>query len=743
VTVQDTTGLSAVLGRTPPFDRANAEALAAVAPHLRQLHYAAGDVVVAQGDEADSVYVVVDGTLSVRIAGPDGSEIEVAALGPGAVVGEIAVVAGGRRSATVAADTTSELLELSGQGITELLDAAPELAATISEEAIRRLRHAQFARFAADLFPGVDPSARAAIGAAVDWRRLGAGELLFDPGDPADAAYVVVAGRLKVTVTRDGQTHRRELAAGELLGESALISDAPRAGRVEAVRDTDLAVLPRAVFDRLVVDHPAAMMDVTRSLIARERGEHPSRSSHTSVAIALLPTYDGFDMRLLASRLAETLGAAGDILHLWSARVDSLMGRAGIAQSGRDEAGGVRLTHWLDEIAAQHAFVLFELDREWSPWNDRVLRHADRVVVLARASDDPAPGPAEARLRDHPAAGTLRTTLVLFHDRKTEVPQGTATWLEQRDVTDHLHLRDDDATEIARLGRMLAGTATSLVLGGGGARGFAHLGVIRAMRELGIPIDMIGGASMGSIMAVPVAADWPVEEFVPRLQPTFRHLLDYTLPMVSLVSGKRITRAIRSHVGDIQIEDLWRPFFCVSTNLTAAEAVVHDRGPLATALRASVAIPGVIPPVSLDGDLLIDGGVLDNLPIALMRDRNPTGHVVAVDVIPPRGARAKGDVGMSVSGWGLAMRKVVPGVRAPRLPGLAMTLLGSTLVTSMRDRNHHRLNQSADLFLDIDVRGQGLLDFDAIVEVSESGYQAALPRLASWLETGVDPGSPD
>ncbi len=251
------------------------------------------------------------------------------------------------------------------------------------------------------------------------------------------------------------------------------------------------------------------------------------------------------------------------------------------------------------------------------------------------------------------------------------------------------------------------------------------------MEELGIPIDLVGGTSIGSPLGAGIAMDVPDAEFADYIAERFSNLLDYTIPVVSLVKGERITASINEALTGWDFEDLWRPFFCMSTDLTLAREVVHDSGDLARAVRASVAIPGVIPPVADGTSLLVDGGVLNNLPGDVMRRRNPTGTVIGVDVAPPSGPRAKGDPGLSVSGW-QALRTMAS-KRKNEWPGITAMLLRTMITASVRERQRSVERGDFDLYLDLDLRGVSLLDFGAVHEVAQAGYEAAAPRLEAWL----------
>jgi len=328
-----------------------------------------------------------------------------------------------------------------------------------------------------------------------------------------------------------------------------------------------------------------------------------------------------------------------------------------------------------------------------------------------------------------------RTTLVLLHPADAEDPRETIRWLESRPATDHLHVRQDHQPHLARLARIASGRAVSLVLGGGGARGFAHLGVIQALRELNIAVDMVAASSIGAPLALSVALEFSDDEVVERSGSYFAGLKDYTIPVVAVLKGKAITERIYASTDGRDFEDCWVPFFCISTSVARAEDVVHHSGPMGPAIRASVSIPGVLPPVALDGDVLIDGATINNLPVDRMREANPTGTIIAIDVSRTDATPAASSFPPHTSGWKalpFRLRRSEPGSSPPRI---GATLAASSLVGANQIKNRQLDEQIADLYLALDVH-LALLDFSPTNARlgAKIGYEASFAALEAWRD---------
>ena len=438
-------------------------------------------------------------------------------------------------------------------------------------------------------------------------------------------------------------------------------------------------------------------------------------------------------VRGLAADLVRALAAFGPTLHLTASVVDELLDTPAASNTPAEGAGNVRLAAWLSEQEQRHRVVVYEADRDATEWTRRCLRQADRVVFVGRAASDPAPL-NEVEAAFWPSGVATKSALVLVHEPAVGRPSGTERWLEHRPVDSYYHLRGGVVLDIERLARHLLGRATSVVLSGGGARGFAHIGVLRALDEAGVPVDLVGGASQGAIIGALYALghdhrsilDVVRRDFVDR---GIQGLRDCTLPIVSLFNGRRAVQMVKTMFAETRIEDLWLSYFCVSSNLTRASCEVHRTGVLHKCLRASAGVPGFYPPFPFNGDLLVDGGVLNNLPVDVARELS-AGPVIAVDVAAPDDLTTRVGGFDSMSGWRLLAERLNPFASAPRLPNIAQILARAATLASIYHCESAR--RVADLYLQPPVERFGMLEWKALDDIAELGYRYAVEQIAGW-----------
>ena len=564
------------------------------------------------------------------------------------------------------------------------------------------------------LFAALPPSAIEGLAAEAEWLELPGGTVLFEEGDVSDGLYVVVQGRVRATAG-EGRVFA-EMGRGEPVGELGLLIDEPRSATVQAIRDSLLLRLTTAAFERLVHEAPHAMLPlarvVARRLVDSQAGRR-STSPITAVAVvSLLPPaahaelLDGLLGRMRVTSKADVL-RAGDL----------------------DDDASLAAT--VDAEDAAEGVLLLDVGNEPSVWASRCLRQADRVILLAEADAPVDLGPSAALFDELDASGCHPTEeLVLLHPSGRGLPRGTAAWLALRPFAGHHHLRRGRAADNARLARHLLGRSVGLVLGGGGAKGFAHIGAYRALLAAGTPIDLVGGSSAGAVMAAQIALGWTPDEMQEINRREWRGArVDhrYTVPLVSLLSVRSAVPMFERMFGDAGLEDLWLPCFATTVDLSTCELTAQRRGPATRWVRASASPPGIWPPV-LDerGQLHVDGGVLDNLPVSFMRD-SQVGRIATVNVSPYTVMAYDGveSVPTTPGAW----LRALPRARGPvALPNIVRILHRTAVVTSLGVQA--RARALSDLYVQPDLSAFGLGDYGVMDRIVALGQAEATARIA-------------
>lgn len=471
-------------------------------------------------------------------------------------------------------------------------------------------RAVDWLRDCADL-SGIDPLALEALALAAVHFSLPAGYLLFEAGSHPDGVYLLASGRLGVkTAPKSGFT--AEIAHGELVGETGWLLGTQRSATVVALRDSELLLIPNEELDRIAERSTHFSLALARLCARRLR--HSNRQDYKpkrAHIFALVPNSIEVDVAELATRLVEELGKSGRTELVWDARATT------------------HTAIWFNRIEEINDYVVYVANWTASGWTRQCCRQADVILMAAPATGSIYSWPegiAEAAI-----ARGARVELALLHQACIE-PGSAAIWLKTLPAALHHHIVE--LADYGRVARLLMRRGVGLVLSGGGARGFAHLGIIRALREARVPIDFLGGASIGAIIAAGVAMGWSDEEMRLRYRRSFvdtNPINDYTFPFLALTRGKKVTRLLEREYGGVLIEDLRHPYFCVSANLTTGLLLEHREGRISQALRASVAIPGVMPPVFHERGVLVDGAAINNLPVDIMQGHAP-GFVIGSDV---------------------------------------------------------------------------------------------------------------
>ena len=711
---------------------------------LREQTILDGATLIERGATDDCLYVVVSGRLEVAIC-VDNAEKALTKCGPGELVGEVAFLTGQPRSATISALEVTRVLRLARVDFDAVgrrhPEAAADMRAVLSHRLLRSLLGSGLRQ--AGLFGTLDESVLSALEPDFEMVTLQAGEILFRQGALGDSLYLVISGRLRVVIKEDdgGQRPVAELGRGETVGEMAVLGGEFRSATVYAVRDTNLAKLSRANFDRHLATYPLAIAPVfTKTIVARLRQQTsgPRFGGERLNTIAVAPASVDVDLERFCTRLTAALSSYGRCLHLSSSRLDSLLW-PGASQAPGDHHATSVVAERLAILEADHRYVIYQTDDSGSSWTRRCARQADHILLVADNSADPEPRDVERVMQVAPGVPGAKQSLVLLHADASRLPSGTSRWLAPRQVDAHYHVRPNGEGDVERLARVLTRQAVGLVLGGGFARGLGHAGIVRALEELAIPIDFVGGTSMGAAIGALCAMGYNAERMLRDASEGMARAFqgDFTLPLVALMSGRGIARAVHEQVGVLDIEDTWLPYFNVSANLTRGRKQVHTRGSLARSVLASTRAPGVYPPIVWDGDLLVDGGIVDNLPAGVMKEFSKGAKVIAVDVSPTIDRTMTADYGFEVSGWRALRDRLNPFAKG-KVEALTMTrILLRTM--SFGDASRQTTGRAvADLYIKAPLEGFKINDFKRAREMADATYASALPHIRAW-QSGVQP----
>lgn len=538
----------------------------------------------------------------------------------------------------------------------------------------------------------------------IEWFSLPGGTTLFSTGQLVDGLYVVVNGALGVYSVRPGGGSQLtgRVCAGEIVGETEVITGRNRSVTVVALHDTEVARLSVGTFEKLAAAHPQTLRHLIKVVGARLEALRHGGGAQTRVTpkvLVVVPNGPDVDAVRFATALAQYLREKG---------------RTEIVLSS---LAGDRTSHWFHRLERSNDFVVYVSDSQPTNWSRLCLRRADVALLLARNESAPREWRVfEAQSAMDKAAPPAEIVLLGDGSRCTEISR---RWATLHSARRHHHVRSP--SDIARVARLVTGRALAVVLSGGGARGFAQIGVMRALQSARLPVDAIGATSIGAIIGAGWAAGWTYAEMKERVHRSFvdtNPLGDYTLPFVSLVAGRRVNHLLRAEFGDTHIEDLLLPFFCVSANLTNGQAAVHRYGPLWQWLRASVAIPGVLPPLFAQKQVHVDGATINNLPVDIMRD-GLDAAVVAVDVGADRTFETNAEMSEMPNIW-----RLLPWLRRerPRV-NILQILLRSGMINSAASTIAQR--ELADLVLKPPLERIDLLDWKSFDRAIELGYRYA------------------
>uniref|UniRef100_A0AC11C6D2 Patatin like phospholipase domain containing 7 n=1 Tax=Ovis aries TaxID=9940 RepID=A0AC11C6D2_SHEEP len=732
------------------------------------LHVPGGTVVLKQGDQDTSILFVVSGLLHVYQRKIDSEEDTFLFMArPGEMVGQLAVLTGEPLIFTIKANRDCSFLSISKAHFYDIMRRQPAVVLSVAHTVVRRV--SSFVR---------------QIDFALDWMEVEAGRAIYRQGDKSDCTYIVLSGRLRAVIQKDDGKKRLagEYGRGDLVGVVETLTRQARATTVHAIRDSELAKLPEGALNSIKRQYPQVVTRLIRLLgekilgslqqgaaAGHQFGFHTVGSKWDSgnpasnlSTVAVMPVSEDVPLTAFTLELKHALSAIGPALLLTS---DSIKQRLG--SGALDSIHEYRLSSWLGQQEDIHRIVLYQADSTLTPWTQCCIRQADCILVVGLGEQEPRVGELERMLET--SAVRAQKQLALLHRQDGPAPARTAEWLNMRGwCSGHLHLccprrvfsrrslpklvelyervcqrPPDRHSDFSRLARVLTGNAIALVLGGGGARGCAQVGVIRALTECGIPVDMVGGTSIGAFMGALYSEERSysqirirAKQWAEDMMSMVKTMLDLTYPITSMFSGAGFNSSISSVFKDRQIEDLWIPYFAVTTDISASAMRVHTDGSLWRYVRASMSLSGYMPPLCdpKDGHLLMDGGYVNNLPADVARSMGAK-VVIAIDV----GSRDETDLtnyGDALSGWWLLWKRWNPLATKVKVLNMAEIQTRLAYVCCVRQLEMVKSSEYCE-YLRPPIDSYGTLEFSKFDEICEVGYQHGRTVFDIWGRSGV------
>ncbi|KAJ5087188.1 Lysophospholipase nte1 [Penicillium angulare] len=522
---------------------------------------------------------------------------------------------------------------------------------------------------------------------------------------------------------------------------------------------------------RDLVEHPLSEKGLEQGHVG---GVQTATSTVNLRTVTILPVTAGVPVVEFGHRLLNALhqiGVTRGVTSLNQAAILNHLGRHAFSKMGK-----LKLSQYLADLEEKYGLVLYIADTNVNaPWTQTCIAQADSILLVGVAEASPRIGEYERFLLGMKT--TARKELVLLHSERYCSPGLTRQWLKNRlwingghhhiqmafrltaepshpqakkfgtvlkkrvqtlqaEIQKYTSRRIQQSPvyspqtpfkgDFHRLARRLCGKSVGLVLGGGGARGISQVGVIKALEEAGIPIDIIGGTSIGSFIGALYARDADVvpmygraKKFSGRMGSMWRFALDLTYPTVSYTTGHEFNRGIFKTFGDSQIEDFWLEFYCNTTNISRSRAEYHSSGYVWRYVRASMSLAGLIPPICDEGSMLLDGGYIDNLTVAHMKSLG-ADVIFAVDVgsLDDNTPQGYGD---SLSGFWSMLNRWNPFSSLPNPPTLSEIQARLAYVSSI-DNLERAKNLTGCLYMRPPIDPYGTLDFGKFDEIYQVGY---------------------
>ncbi len=541
---------------------------------------------------------------------------------------------------------------------------------------------------------------------------LSAGKFVCRQHELDPTLYIALSGRFRAIQSIDGIDRiLGDIGPGEPLGELSLLLDEPRSASVFALRSSTLLKVTRESYYKIASHNPKLTTVLSQYVIKRIRNNaERSLSRFNPRIIALVPLDE--DLPDFSALLSPYFSESNESFDLIDYKLLSDNSIASI----------------FDRVDESENISFLLCDEHHLEWSRQCILYADIIVLVANFYSDRQIRPIENALEVHTKSiYSKQNYLLLLHPVGSKMPRYTRQWFDNRSVSLHIHLRLNNVRDIHRFCRIVLHRATGLVLSGGGSKGFAHIGALRALLEAGVEIDFLTGSSAGALYGVGMVwTDFDIDLMYKMGKLSAERKLtsnDWTIPVLSIMTGKKMLRFIKDVLGDAYLEDFWVNHFYVSTNFSNASTAIHDKGIAWQQIQAAIAIPGIYPPVVINNQIHIDGGVMDNLPIEHM-STYPVSHVIALSLVSLKPLTVEFD--STPSPWSYIWDKI-KGKRMYNMPNV-VELISHSLVLNSR-KKQILTKEKANLYFEVKLEEYGLMNSSNWSVTLDAGYSQVKEQL--------------
>ena len=652
-------------------------------------------------------------------------------LNSGDFFGLISLFTNSSKSYDLITSEKSKILELEKSKLMELTNKIPDIKKQLLQIVNKQLFNPEINAALSTIAKGVDTKTIKELKKDISWKTLNDSEILFNEGDIGDSCYIVMSGRVQALKNygKDNEVVLGELKKGDIIGDMALITGEKRSATIKASKLSRLIYISKKSFDQVMYSNPKALMEVSKALINRLKFQNKKEKINKNIIIGILSLVDNKTNQDFYSILDKNLQLFGN--------TENLTELTSHLDSNEDSLDFEIL---LENIVSNNDFlILHSNDVNDIKWKENILKYSDKVIVIGNPKELNSISKEELQIFNNYTELNLdKIWLVLNHSEDTVVPSNTKKIINDRNGIRTFHIKNNNENDIKRIVRFLTKQTIGLTLGGGGAKGFAHFGVYKAMNELNIPLDIIGGTSAGSIVASQIALGHSFEEIIEKNKKVnaLRMFKEYGLPYISLIKSNKIEQAAKISAEDRDIEDLWIPFFAPATDLTNSKLIVFNKGPLWEAIRSSGALPGIVLPHFMNENIIVDGGLMNNLPVDIMRN-NYGGKIICSSCSLDKSMKTsiRGIPNQSKMIFNKLFNKSSFEKKYGYVPTVTDIIFKTSVVASASQINNN-INMS-DLFLELPTSEFGLTDFNnkAMLEMIDIGYNYSKPKLEAFKDT--------